>query len=228
MPVTAKKPLQPANKPALRADLQMLCDFIPEGAKVLDVGCGDGSLLESLIIEKNAQGFGLEISREGVEKALARGLSVIQGDAETDLVTYANQSFDVVVLSKALQSLKNPAMVLAELARIGKTVLVSFSNYGHWRVRLQGWLAGRVPILEGESGKDDGWWNAPHIRPCSLTDFLMLLEHSGLYCQQVGLLSQKKTTFITADNLPNFVFKRQIERANAFTKQAVFEVKSSP
>ena len=116
--------------------MQVVADFIAPGARVLDVGCGDGELLELLQTRQGVDGRGVEISQRGVNECVARGLSVIQGDADTDLVYYPDKGFDFVILSQTLQATRNPRAVLDELLRIGERAIVSFPNFGHWRVRL--------------------------------------------------------------------------------------------
>jgi methionine biosynthesis protein MetW len=122
--------------PDSRVDYAIIADFVPHGARVLDVGCGDGTLLALLEEKKQVDGRGLELSQDGVNEAVARGLSVVQGDADTDLATYPDRSFDVVILSQTLQATQAPKKVLEELLRIGKRVIVTIPNFGNWRARL--------------------------------------------------------------------------------------------
>ncbi len=143
------------------------------GARVLDVGCGDGALLERLENEKQADGRGIELSQKGVNEAVARGLSVVQGDADHDLATYPDDAFDFVILSQTLQATYNPRMVLEQLLRIGRKVVVSFPNFGNWRIRRQFLLKGRMPIT------DDlpySWYDTPNIHFCTVRDFVTLAE----------------------------------------------------
>src|SRR5438552_17225903 len=120
-----------------RVDFLLVADMVERGAKVLDVGCGDGELLRILAERRGVDGRGIEISREGVNECVAKGLAVIQGDADTDLVDYPNDAFDFVILSQTLQATRRPRVVLEHMLRIGQNAVVSFPNFGHWKIRLQ-------------------------------------------------------------------------------------------
>ncbi len=159
-----------------RVDLQVVADFIKPSAKVLDVGSGDGILLELLQNEKQVEGRGLELSQRGVNECVARGLSVVQGDADSDLTFYPDKGFDYVILSQTLQATRNPKLVLTELLRIGERAIVSFPNFGHWRVRL--WLSfrGRMPVTKD---LPYSWYDTPNIHFCTIRDFVMLCEEVG-------------------------------------------------
>src|SRR3546814_538424 len=141
------------------------------------VGCGDGALLAWLAAQKNVDGRGIEISREGVRACVSQGLSVIQGDANTDLNDYPSDAFDYVVLSKTLQATRNPREVLQDLVRIGRRAAVSFVNYGHWRTRLGLLLSGRAPVTTGNGRR---WFDSEDIHPCTLIDFVELCRDLGL------------------------------------------------
>lgn len=159
--------------PASRVDLAVVGDLVPEGARLLDVGCGDGTLLEWLEAAKHIDGRGIELSQKGVNAGVARGLSVIQGDADTDLATYPDAGFDLVILSQTLQATNRPRDVLEELLRIGRRAIVSIPNFGHWRIRLQFMLWGRMPVTEDLPWS---WYDTPNIHFCTIRDFVELVK----------------------------------------------------
>jgi methionine biosynthesis protein MetW len=159
-----------------RVDLQVVANLIKPGARVLDVGSGDGILLEMLEAEKAVDGRGLEISQRGVNECVARGLSVVQGDADSDLGFYPDKAFDYVILSQTLQATRNPKRVLSELLRIGDRAIVSFPNFGHWRVRFWLLFRGRMPVTRE---LPDAWYDTPNIHFCTIRDFIMLCDEIG-------------------------------------------------
>lgn len=160
----------------LRPDLAAIAEMIPEGARVLDVGCGDGALLEHLIRTKNVDGRGIELSQQNVNACVARGLAVVQGDADTDLTEYPAQVFDFAILSQTIQATEKPAQVLQHLLRIGRHVAISLPNFGHWRVRLSLLLGGRMPRTRALGYS---WYDTPNIHLCTLTDFVDLARENG-------------------------------------------------
>ena len=160
----------------LRPDLAAIAEVIPQGARVLDIGCGDGALLEHLAATKNVDGRGLELSQHNVNACVARGLSVVQGDADTDLGDYPAQIFDVAILSQTIQATRSPKTVLAALLRIGKLTAVSFPNFGHWRIRLSLLANGRMPQTRTLGYT---WHETPNIHLCTIADFVALTEEVG-------------------------------------------------
>ncbi|WP_102960914.1 methionine biosynthesis protein MetW [Mangrovicella endophytica] len=160
----------------VRVDLQVIADLVTPGARVLDVGSGDGSLLELLATAKGVDGRGIELSQEGVNECVARGLSVIQGDADRDLVYYPDAAFDYVILSQTIQATRNPKIVLSELLRIGHRAIVSFPNFGHWSIRMSLGLRGRMPMTENLS---HSWYETPNIHFCTIRDFVALSGELG-------------------------------------------------
>ena len=172
----------------LRPDLQLIADMIEPGTRVLDVGCGDGALLDHLVHIKNVDGRGMELSQEGVNASVTQGLSVIQGDADTDLVDYPSRAFDYVVLSETLQATRDPRALLEQLVRIGRHAVVSFTNFGHWRNRRSFLLAGRMPVTDGPASR---WYDTPNIHLCTIRDFAELCGELGLVVERAVSLDRR-------------------------------------
>lgn len=166
---------------AQRVDLAVIAGMIPKGARVLDVGCGEGELLSLLERDRGVDGRGLELSQRGVNECVARGLSVVQGDADRDLVFYPDRGFDYVILSQTLQATRNPRTVLEELLRIGDRVIVSFPNFGHWRVRFSLLAKGRMPVTRD---LPYSWYDTPNIHFCTIRDFVALCDEVGARVEQ--------------------------------------------
>lgn len=167
---------------AQRLDLEIIAELTPEGARVLDVGCGEGELLELLTARRKARAYGLEISQAGVNASVARGLSVVQGDADRDLAFYPDDGFDLVVLSRTIQATRNPRHVLEELLRIGKRVIVSFPNFAHWRLSLALFTTGRMPRTDA---LPYNWYDTPNIHQCTLKDILDLAQDLNVRVDRV-------------------------------------------
>ena len=165
-----------AKSPALRKELLRIAEMVPASARVLDVGCGSGDLIEHLARTKGADARGIELSQEGVNACVAKGLPVIQGDADTDLGDYPAQSFDFAILSQTIQATRKPKDVLGQLLRIGKRVIVSFPNFGFWKVRLKLALTGRMPRTGVLS---HAWHETPNIHLCTIADFVTLTQEVG-------------------------------------------------
>jgi methionine biosynthesis protein MetW len=161
---------------SLRPELAAIADMIRPGTRVLDVGCGDGELLDHLVRAKGVDGRGIEISQQNVNACVARGLSVVQGDADTDLAEYPAGVFDVVILSQTIQATEKPAKVLTDMLRIGRRVAVSLPNFGYWKVRASLLAFGKMPRTRT---LDYTWYDTPNIHLCSLSDFVDLTQAVG-------------------------------------------------
>ena len=180
-PERVRQPLGGGNSGALRRDLELIVDMIDEGARVLDVGCSEGELLSHLTMGKGVDGRGMELSQAGVNACVARGLSVVQGDADVDLRDYPDDSFDFVIMSQSLQELRRPRQVLAQMLRIGHRGIVSFPNFGYWRLRWQLLAKGRMPVSRNLS---QPWYETPSIRSCTILDFVDM-------CTKMGVVIEK-------------------------------------
>jgi methionine biosynthesis protein MetW len=196
----------------IRVDLQQVADLVPMGSRVLDVGCGDGTLLAYLTRFKQVDGRGLELSMANVRAAVAHGLPVIQGNLETDLKDYPSNAFDYVILSQTLQATTNPRAVLEEMLRVGRRAIVSFPNFGHWRVRLSVMFGGRMPVTNMLS---DAWFDTPNIHLCTVLDFIDLCRLMHVQIEMGFALDAmgRRLGFAATDR-----------RANLFSEQALFVI----
>ena len=174
--------------PGLRRDLKLIADLVAPGSRVLDIGCGEGELLAYLTRTKEVDGRGMEISQAGVNACVRNGLSVIQGDADNDLEAYPTGAFDYVVLSQTLQATRHPRQVVESLARIGRRAIVSFPNFGYWRIRLSLLIEGRMPRSALLSYP---WYDTPNIHLCTIRDFLGLAGELGITIEQAQMLDHQ-------------------------------------
>jgi len=173
-PAVPGAPAAPADR--LRRDLRLIAEMIEPESRVLDIGCGDGALLAYLAREKSVDARGMELSQSGVNACVRHGLSVIQGDADHDLDAFPAGAFDVAVLSQTLQATRRPRHVVEELVRIGKRAIVSFPNFGFWRIRLGLLWRGRMPVSEL---LNNSWYDTPNIHLCTIRDFVVLCDALG-------------------------------------------------
>jgi methionine biosynthesis protein MetW len=174
----------------VREDFREILRLVRPAARVLDVGCGGGELLDLLARHKDVDGRGVEISPEGVAACLSKGLAVMQGDADHDLDHFPAQAFDYAVLSQTLQAVRSPRHVLSELMRIAERAIVSFPNFGHWRVRLSLMAHGRMPETRA---LPEPWWSTPNIHLCTVRDFLALCDNLGLRVEACAALTEGRS-----------------------------------
>jgi methionine biosynthesis protein MetW len=172
---------------AISGSFREIASLVRPGARVLDIGCGEGALLELLSEQKGVDGRGLEISPLGVQACLSRGLAVVQGDADRDLADFPTRAFDYAILSSTLQQVREPKTVLAELLRIAERAIVSLPNFGHWRVRLSLLAQGRMPVTASLA---EPWWSTDNIHLCTLKDFTLLCEELGIRIEQAAALAE--------------------------------------
>ncbi len=162
---------------ALRKDLQVIADWIRPGSQVLDLGCGDGSLMHHLIESRGVSGYGIEIDADNITRSIQRGVSVIQTDLDRGLADFGADAFEYVVLSQTLQAIHHPERLLEEMLRVGREGIVTFPNFGHWVCRLQLGLTGFMPMSRALPHM---WYNTPNIRLCTLNDFERLCRDKGI------------------------------------------------
>ena len=183
---------------SLRPDLRLIAEAVPPGARVLDVGCGDGALMAALRDGKGVDARGIELSRDGVSAAVARGLSVVQGDADIDLVDYPTDAFDYAILSQTLQATRAPHRVLDELLRIGRHAIVSFPNFAYWRVRMSLMFGGRMPMTRA---LPVSWYETDNIHLCTIDDFRALMADKQLTVERERFLTHGRPRSATLANL---------------------------
>lgn len=194
----------------MRFDLTLLQEWIPQGSRVLDLGCGDGTLLEALRDHRQVNGLGLEIDPDQITRCLERGLNVIEHDLNEGLTNFDDDSFDMVVMTHALQTLRSPDRVIDEMLRIGRQCIVTFPNFGQWRSRLYLGLRGRMPVSRFLPYT---WYDTPNIHFCTVRDFENL-------CQEKGI-SVLNRTVVNADNTQSFISSHW---PNLFGVTAVYHI----
>ncbi len=182
----------------MKNEFQVIAELIEKEKKVLDVGCGDGILMEFLKNNKNTNIRGLEISKSKVQECIAKGLTVIEGNAEKDLKQFPDKSFDYVVLSQTLQAFLDPELVINELLRVGKKAIVTIPNFGYWRIRLHLLLKGTMPITKT---LPDEWYNTPNIHMCSIKDFFHFVKSRDIKIFKSLAINNQNVSIINDSNL---------------------------
>tara|TARA_B100001996_G_scaffold155088_1_gene118100 strand:+ start:209 stop:808 length:600 start_codon:yes stop_codon:yes gene_type:complete len=182
----------------MKKEFKVISELIENKSKALDVGCGDGELIKYLIENKTKDIRGLEISKESVQNCLSKGLSVIEGNAENDLMQFPNHSFDYVILSQTLQAFLNPDKVIKELLRVGKKAIVTIPNFGHWKVRIKLLINGTMPLTKNLPYE---WHNTPNLHMCTIKDFFVFCEKRNIKIFRSLALNQDKISEIDIKNL---------------------------
>ncbi|WP_415313257.1 methionine biosynthesis protein MetW [Candidatus Pelagibacter sp. Uisw_106] len=182
----------------MKQEFKIISDLIEKNTRVLDVGCGDGILMEYLKYNKEIDIRGIEISKDNVQKCLSKGLTVIEGDAEKDLLQFPDSSFDFVILSQTLQAFLNPEIVIKELLRVGKKAIVTIPNFGFWKVRLHLLIRGTMPITKN---LPDEWYNTPNLHMCTIKDFYNFCENRKIKLDKSSALHNEKISSINKLNL---------------------------
>ena len=194
----------------MKKEFKVIADLLPNNTKVLDVGCGDGSLMYLLQKEKNVEVRGLELNQENVQECIHKGLPVIQGNAETELHQFPDKSFDYVVLSQTLQAFYEPEKVLKNLLRIGKSVVISIPNFGYWKVRTKLLFFGKMPVTKT---LPNTWYNTPNLHMCTIKDLFNFCDEKNINIKKAVGVNENKTSIINKSNL---------EIKNLFYKIGIF------
>ena len=182
----------------MKNEFKIIADLLPNQSRVLDVGCDDGTLIEALIKQKNIDARGVELEENKVKQCISRGLSVIQGNAETELSQFPDKAFDFVVLSQTLQAFYQPENVLNELLRIGKKVIISIPNFGYWQVRASLLFFGKMPVTKS---LPDSWYNTPNLHMCSIKDFYHFCDKKKIKMNRIIGINNERTSSINRVNL---------------------------
>ena len=198
----------------MKTEFKIISDLVDKNSHVLDVGCGDGILMEFLIKEKKVNIRGIEISKAKVQNCIAKGLTIIEGNAEDDLRQFPNKSFDYVILSQTLQAFLNPEKVIDELLRIGKQAIVTIPNFGYWKIGLHLLLKGTMPVTKT---LPDEWYNTANIHLCTIKDFVNFSRSKNFKLSKSIALKNDQPSFITSSNL---------NRKNFVSNLGIFLIKS--
>jgi len=196
----------------MKNEFKIIANLLPSQSKVLDVGCGDGILIEALIKEKSINARGIELGKNNVKKCISKGLAVIEGNAETELHQFPNKAFDFVILSQTLQAFYQPENVLEQLLRIGHRVIISIPNFGYWKIRAKLLLFGKMPITKS---LPYSWYNTPNLHMCSIKDFYQFCEKKNIKIDKViGIKGEKISS----------IYKINLEMKNLFSEVGIFLV----
>ena len=198
----------------MKPEFKIISDLINKDSQVLDVGCGDGILMEYLIKEKKVNIRGIEISKAKVQNCIAKGLTIIEGNAEDDLKQFPNKSFDYVILSQTLQAFLNPEKMINELLRIGKQAIVTIPNFGYWKIGLHLLFKGTMPVTKT---LPDEWYNTANIHLCTIKDFVNFSRSKNFKLSKSIALKNDQPSFITSSNL---------NRKNFVSNLGIFLIKS--
>jgi methionine biosynthesis protein MetW len=182
----------------MKYEFQIITQLINKQSRVLDVGCGDGGLMQYLKENKNVDIRGLEISKNNVRKCISKGLTTIEGDAEKDLIQFPNKSFDYVILSQTLQAFLNPQLVINELLRVGKQAIVTIPNFGYWKIRLHLLLKGTMPVTKTLPNE---WYDTPNLHMCTIKDFVEFCKKNKFKLNKSLALNENKFSNIKVSNL---------------------------
>ena len=182
----------------MKNEFKIIANLLPNNSRVLDVGCGDGTLMEALINQKNIDARGMELDQNNVKKCISKGLSVIEGNAETELGQFPEKSFDFVILSQTLQAFYQPENVLDQLLRIGKNVIISIPNFGYWKVRASLLFFGRMPITKS---LPNTWYNTPNLHMCTIKDLYEFCKTKKIKIDRIIGVDDNKISSINRINL---------------------------
>ena len=196
----------------MKNEFKIIANLLPPQSRVLDVGCGDGTLIEALINEKSIDARGIELGKDNVKECISKGLSVIEGNAETELSQFPNKAFDFVILSQTLQAFYQPENVLEQLLRIGHRVIISIPNFGYWQIRTKLLFFGKMPVTKS---LPYSWHDTPNLHMCSIKDFYQFCEKKKIKIDRVIGIKGEKTSSI---------YKINLEMKNLFSEVGIFLV----
>jgi|TARA_B110000438_G_scaffold96997_1_gene96112 methionine biosynthesis protein MetW len=182
----------------MKNEFKIISNILPPNCRVLDVGCGDGTLIKALINEKKIDARGIELGKNNVKECISKGLSVIEGNAETELGQFPDKAFDFVILSQTLQAFYQPENVLEQLLRIGNKVIISIPNFGYWQIRAELLFFGKMPVTKS---LPYSWHDTPNLHMCSIKDFYQFCEKKKIKINKVIGINGEKTSSIYKINL---------------------------